>query len=114
MSVAPRSPVPPLVRVAAQRTTHGMGRAFATLDEAWLPLLQRVAALIADGDLMLADDLVQEARILLWELDPSRFERDDLRLAKRMLVRRMRKVARREGVRALREGGAHIKLEEAG
>ena len=52
----------------------------------------------------LQDDLVQEAMILLWELDITRFdlsERRDLQYVRRSLVRRMRRVWQRESERSV-------------
>ena len=60
------------------------------------PRMRRVAVRFADGPDQ-ADDLVQEALIELWLIDPSRFQLRDPREAaylRRMLVRRMWDVRR--------------------
>jgi DNA-directed RNA polymerase specialized sigma24 family protein len=67
------------------------------------PYLRRVARRLADGDAALARDMEQEALILLWELDPTRFDLaeprdgDYLQLA---LTHRMRRIRRTELRRA--------------
>jgi hypothetical protein len=66
----------------------------------WLDAETRFIAYLARrraaGDEDLADDLVQLARVTLWELDVSRFTRDD-----RGWVRRQLSEAIREAWRAL-------------
>lgn len=40
----------------------------------------------ADGDVMLVDDLAQEARIALWDLDPTRFDETDVGFLRRAML----------------------------
>ena len=49
---------------------------------------------IADGDRALADDLAQQARVHLWELDPSRYTAAEDGFLKLALSRRMMNCAR--------------------
>jgi DNA-directed RNA polymerase specialized sigma24 family protein len=73
-------------------------RALRAAAIAFAPRLQAAAYRIADGDRDLAVDLEQEALIRLWELDPTRFDvsnPQDQRFIHRVLVNRMRDVARR-------------------
>lgn len=78
-------------------TARALEGALASLE----PNLKRFARrLTADADL--ADDLVQEARIRLWELDPTRFdltERDQLRYVCRTLFNAVLAAAKREARR---------------
>ena len=51
---------------------------------------------VSDGDPDWADDLVQEARVHLWELDPSRYTAADDAFVRASLWRRMIDCARAE------------------
>ena len=51
---------------------------------------------ISGGDAALAADLEQEARITLWQLDPTRFEDGDYSYLRAALFKRMLHVARKE------------------
>jgi len=53
------------------------------------PYLERAAAYIAGEYPATADDLVQEARIKLWDLDLGRFSQGDGAYLERMLYHRM-------------------------
>jgi DNA-directed RNA polymerase specialized sigma24 family protein len=53
------------------------------------PYLERAAAHIADHYPAAAEDMVQEARIRLWELDLGRFSQRDAGYLKRILCNRM-------------------------
>ena len=72
-------------------------------DSAWLvehtlealgSWVRRAARRLAKDDDDLADDIHQEAAILLWEMDPSRFDERSRSYVARTLYRRMRRVAR--------------------
>jgi DNA-directed RNA polymerase specialized sigma24 family protein len=43
-----------------------------------------------------AEDLAQEAAIALWEIDPTRFDADDVEYVRGVLYKRMQTVARLE------------------
>lgn len=62
--------------------------------------IRKVAFMIAGGDRQLAQDLEQEALILLWELDPTRFDPSDEGYVKSALRRRMLRAFRDERRRA--------------
>lgn len=51
---------------------------------------------LARRDSMLQEDLIQEAAIRLWEMDPSRFDADDAEYVERELQRRMSHAAQRD------------------
>src|SRR5689334_4717783 len=53
------------------------------------PYLERAAEHIAADDPAAADDMVQEARITLWQLDLGRFAKRDRAYVKRILRNRM-------------------------
>jgi DNA-directed RNA polymerase specialized sigma24 family protein len=53
------------------------------------PYLERAANHIAADDLAIVKDLVQEARITLWNIDLGRFAQHDAAYLKRMLCSRM-------------------------
>ena len=59
-------------------------------------LITSTAARLSRKDLELENDLIQEAAILLWELDPTRFDAGDRWFVEQELVRRMRRVRKRE------------------
>ena len=82
----------------AQREVYDEVPAFVVAIKRLTPFLRRFAGRIADGDAQLTEDLVQEALIALWELDPSRFGEGDQLYLKRALVRRMINAAEREFV----------------
>lgn len=57
----------------------------------------RTARWMVDGERDLAEDLVQEALVALWEMDHARYGgEDELPRLRRNIWRRMRRVARRE------------------
>ncbi|HEY5218546.1 MAG TPA: hypothetical protein VIJ16_02000, partial [Gemmatimonadaceae bacterium] len=75
-------------------TERNMARALAVLE----PTLQRVAHRLTNNR-DLRDDLLQEARIYLWRMDPSRFDLrnvDEVRYVQRELVARMWRVWKAE------------------
>ena len=67
------------------------------------PMLRRTARrLTADPDLR--EDLMQEGRVRLWELDPTRFDlrkADDIRYLCRALINRMQRVWKTEMARCI-------------
>lgn len=65
--------------------------------------IRKVAFAIARGDRELGGDLEQEALILLWELDPTRFDESDEGYVKAALRRRMQRAYRDE---RRKEGGS--------
>ncbi len=81
----------PVPACATANSSSAMERALVTLN----PALWRAARrLTRDADLL--DDLIQEARICLWELDPTRFDLGnsaDLRYVCRALINRMCELA---------------------
>ena len=79
-----------------QRRVYAEGRAFAMVAEQRLPLLRRAARTLSRGDRQLADDMVQEALIELWELDVTRFDAADEKVLRKVLYDRMRFVRLRE------------------
>ena len=58
--------------------------------------LRRLALVLARGDADVADEMVQEAMIRLWEIDPARYEPADLSFVRGVLRNRMIDVRRRE------------------
>ena len=86
---------PPVDALEAQRSVYTWQRAFGEISDQWKPLLKRIARLIAKHDDSVAEELVQEALVRLWELDPSRFDERDYRYVKRELLARMRSAAKR-------------------
>lgn len=60
------------------------------------PFIRRSAASIALDDAALAEDLVQEAAIQLWQMDPTRFDADDRDYVCGVLYKHMQDAARRE------------------
>jgi DNA-directed RNA polymerase specialized sigma24 family protein len=55
-----------------------------------------VAWKLAEGDADLADDLVHEAGIVLWKMDPTRFDAGDREYLEGVLYKRMQKVRWKE------------------
>src|ERR1700694_6017633 len=92
----------PFVISREQRLIFREAAAFSHAAERFGPVLRRTAGRMKDVDPDLADDLVQEALIRLWELGPSRYEpRDDVYLRTK-LIGRMRDVRRKYARRARR------------
>lgn len=88
---------PRLFRVArAQRQIFAEGLGFAVAAERHMLFLRRAARVFAAGDPDLAEDMVQEALIELWDLDFSRFDAADQRELRKVLITRMRFVKARE------------------
>ncbi|HVT38697.1 MAG TPA: hypothetical protein VHE78_06625 [Gemmatimonadaceae bacterium] len=79
-----------------QRVSFGWQRAFGWARGTWTPMLEGVALSLSEGDEALAADLLQEADIRLWELDPSRFDTRDHEWVQLQLRARMRRAAGRE------------------
>ena len=77
--------------VGSECATADSGRAVKQALAALEPAVRRAAQrLTRDADLI--EDLIQEARICLWELDPTRFDltnTSDLRYVCRALINRM-------------------------
>jgi DNA-directed RNA polymerase specialized sigma subunit len=79
-----------------QYTVYTIGRAYGLAVARMTPLIEKVARSLAQGDSQLYEDYVQEARIAIWEIDPSRFDESDERYLRRAVVMYMRLAARRE------------------
>ena len=60
------------------------------------PYVTRAARYIASDNPSVVEDLVQEARVTLWELDLGRFAQRDVNYLKRMLCTRMLQVYKAE------------------
>lgn len=73
------------------------------IDEAQ-PYLRRAAAYIAEDFTAARPDLVQEARITLWQLDVARFPQSAATYLKRVLYTRMLRVYRTECLEGLTTG----------
>jgi hypothetical protein len=58
-----------------------------------MPWIERSAAKITQNA-TLAEDLVQEASIQLWQMDPSRFDAGDMKYVKGVLYKHMQDVVR--------------------
>lgn len=74
-------------------------RGFSNAVKRLRPFITHRARRLSDGDRDLANELAQEARIKLWELDPLRYDlddRNDRRYLRVALGNRMRDVARKE------------------
>jgi DNA-directed RNA polymerase specialized sigma24 family protein len=56
------------------------------------PFLRRAATSIASDFPSVADDMIQEARITLWQLDVSRYPQSEVRYLERILYTRMIRV----------------------
>ena len=76
--------------------------AFALAARRFGPVLRRVARRMDGVDPDLADDLVQEALIRLWELGPSRYDAGDDVYVRNRLIGRMRDARRTEARRKRR------------
>ena len=70
-----------------------------------LPYIRTTALKLA-GDETLAEDLVQEASIELWQMDPTRYAADDMEYVRASLYKHMHNVARAE--RSALGGGRRI------
>jgi RNA polymerase sigma factor (sigma-70 family) len=101
-----RAPPPAVKASREQFAIHPPGLALRAAHDRLWPLIRRIALSMANDDYDLADDLVQEAFIKLWELDPSRFDEADEHYLKQALVARMRDALRYE----LRRGRPDIKV----
>jgi DNA-directed RNA polymerase specialized sigma24 family protein len=91
----------PTRRIRVSRAESAYRRAWGRIERQ----VRHVAGRMTD-DRDLKDDLVQEAMVLLWDLDPTRFDlrrREDNRYVMRLLSRRMRTVWRREWTKAVRD-----------
>ena len=84
-----------------QREVFVIGRAMRALLDAIMPHLERTAEKLSRGESDLTEDLLQEASIVLWEMDPSRYDLADWPLIRAAMYRRMRDVARRERWRSV-------------
>ena len=98
MSALRRPPGPTLL--PGQQQVFTWQRAFGVWYSALMPELKREAgAIVRNGDLAgedARDDLVQEAAIRLWHLDPARYGPAERGALRRALSRRMRTVAKSE------------------
>ena len=84
-----RAPPSAIVLSPEQREVVPPGFALrAAYDRLW-PMMRCIAMRLADNDADFAEDLLQEAFIHLWELDPSRFDDADQPYLKKALWARM-------------------------
>jgi DNA-directed RNA polymerase specialized sigma24 family protein len=79
-----------------QRRVFAEGLAFSLAAERMRPVLERSARVISRGDYQLAQDMVQEALIDLWDFDISRYDAEGENVLKKVLADRMRLVRRQE------------------
>lgn len=85
--------IPAVMPARRGQTTNDIVRAAAKY---FGPFIKRGATFLARGDYQLAQDLEQEALILLWELDPTRFESTDEGYVKNALWKDMLRARRDE------------------
>jgi hypothetical protein len=79
-----------------QRDVFGEGRGYAAAAARQLQFLRRAARVFAGGDPDLAEDMVEEALIELWDRDFTRFDAADDRELRKVLMERMRFAKMRE------------------
>jgi hypothetical protein len=79
-----------------QRQVFAEGLGFALAAEKRMRFLERSARVFSRGDCELAQDMVQEALIELWDRDFTRFDADDERELRKALLARMRFARLRE------------------
>jgi hypothetical protein len=93
-----RIPAEPRRFAVARRQRHifAEGLGFAVAAERQMQFLRRAARVFAGGDPDLAQDMVQEALIELWDRDFTRFDAADDRELRKALMERMRFVKVRE------------------
>jgi len=84
------------MRNAPQPARGDTSLAFDTTLARLRRFLRRLALALARGDPDVADEMVQEAMIRLWEIDPARYEPADLSFVRGVLRNRMIDVRRRE------------------
>jgi DNA-directed RNA polymerase specialized sigma24 family protein len=84
------------VTTRAQRDYIPAGRAFGQVVQRTLPVVRMFARELSGGLEHFEDDLVQEAYIRLWELDPSRYGPEDERYLVNAMRTRMRAAVARE------------------
>lgn len=84
------------ITTPAQHDVVTAGRAFGRVAERTLPIVRQMAGELSEGIEAFEDDLVQEAYIRLWELDPSRYGPEDERYLLEAMRTRMRAAAERE------------------
>lgn len=84
------------ITTPAQRGVITAGRAFGQVVERTLPAVRWIARELSEGLEHFEDDLVQEAYIRLWELDPSRYGPEDEPYLIEAMRTRMRSAADRE------------------
>ena len=107
----PKRPAPPDQRFQFdQIEVCEPGRAYRLARERMGPMIRGISTTLADGDLQLKNDLLQEADIALWELDASRFHADNERYFRRAVSVRMRLFMRAE--RRRKGGVLYVPPEE--
>jgi len=105
MNAGAEVPQPDAMSFALSREQHRIfpeDAAFALAARRFGPVLRRVARRMDGVDPDLADDLVQEALIRLWELGPSRYDAGDDVYVRNRLIGRMRDARRSEARRGRR------------
>ena len=89
--------LPPALKASdAQQSVMSWARAYGHFAGAWLPSLREMAEDVMPMSAAVREDLVQEAMIRLWELDPSRFDESDHERVMNQLKKCMRTTARTE------------------
>lgn len=96
---------PAVVQRQTRACTEERAMAVAVRDR--LPLLRRAARVLSRGDWQLAEDMVQEAIIELWDRDPSRYAAEDERLLRKILFDEMKIVRLRDR----RDRGGDMRVE---
>jgi DNA-directed RNA polymerase specialized sigma24 family protein len=81
-----------------QREVYAEGWAFTEVAVRWFPVLKRAARWLSRGDVQLANEMVQEALIDLWERDVTRFDASEEKVLKKILSDRMKFVRDRERI----------------
>lgn len=74
-----------------QCVVYGWERGFEQVAERWRPWIEERAQRFTTRRGLL-EDLIQEAMILLWELDPARVDASDQAAVRQLLAQRMRRL----------------------
>ena len=92
-----------MVLTEEQTTIYTTGPAYGAAVDRLRAMVRGVARSMADDDDDLAEDLMQEAWIHLWELDPSRYAASDMPALRKALMRKMIDARRKEEAQAKME-----------
>jgi DNA-directed RNA polymerase specialized sigma24 family protein len=74
----------------------------------YIRVTSRIVARDFAGDRSVAEDLAQEAAIVLWELDPTRFDANDVEYLRSAMYTRMKFMGRKE--RRARGGNRRVEV----